>query len=164
MEIPKRENMKAFFYFVGGMAAVSVLAWFLLTYVLVSDEERIHRLIEKGCRGVESGSLFVLSNLLATDYQHEGGLGREEVLGGLRSLFEDTTNRRVRVFRDQVKVQDGRAEAEITFSFSAQSPSSNAVHQEILSQAGRERSIVRVDLVKDGRSWKITRTAIRHSP
>ncbi|MFB3787863.1 MAG: hypothetical protein ACE15F_16005 [bacterium] len=156
--------MKAFFYFVGGMAAVSVLAWFLLTFVLVSDEERIHRLIEKGCRGVESGSLFILGNLLATDYQHEGGMSRAEVLGGLRSLFEDTTGRRVRVLRNEVKVEDGRAEAEITFLFSARSRIPNAVHQELLNQAGRDKSIVRVELVKDGRSWKITRTAFRHSP
>ena len=155
--------MKAFWVFVGGMVAVSFLVWCLLTYGLISDEERIQRLIEQGSRGVESGSLFVLSNLLAADYQHEGGLGKAEVLGALRSLFENTRNRRVHVLRCLEKVEKNRADSEVTFWFSAQSQLSPAIPQEWLDLTGREKQTVHLNLVKEGRSWKITRSALRRA-
>ncbi|MBN2329625.1 MAG: nuclear transport factor 2 family protein [Candidatus Omnitrophica bacterium] len=156
--------MKGFFSLIGGILVLAVTAWFLLTYVLISDEQKIQRVIEKARCSVESGSLLSLASLFTLDYRHENGMGREDVLAGLRELFQQTDDRRVRVLRSIVDVRDDRAEASVTFIFSGKAPHAHPGFEDLLSNSTSETQDVQITFQRDGRSWKIHQTAFRRSP
>lgn len=67
-------------------------AWYMLSYVLISDEGKIERVIEQGRRAVESGSIYTLERVLAPNYQH-GGMDRATVLRLMRQLTNEQIGR-----------------------------------------------------------------------
>jgi hypothetical protein len=152
--------MKTFFTFVCGMLAIALMSWFLLTYVLLTDVQRVDRTIEKARRCVENGSIIRLANLLSSDYHHENGLGREEVLGALKELFQQTSDIRVRLISTSTKVDGPLAQSTVRFLFAAKSINNYPYVQSLLADASQESKEIHVTLVKQGRSWKIQRTVI----
>ncbi len=153
--------MKAFFTFVFGMLIISVISWFLLTYVLVSDVQRVERTIEKARRCFENGALISLANMFAKDYQHENGLGRDEALGALKELFQQTSDIRIRLISSSTKVDGALAQSTVRFLFSGKSLHTYPYIQSLLSNASKESKEIHITFIKDGRSWKIHRTSIK---
>ncbi|MGC9326531.1 MAG: nuclear transport factor 2 family protein [Candidatus Hinthialibacter sp.] len=155
--------MKGFASLIGGILFLAAVSWFLLTYVLISEEQKIERVIEKARCSVESGSLLSLAPLFSPDYRHENGMGREDVLAGLRELFQQTKDRRVRVLRSAIDVQDDNAEASVTFIFSAKTPHAHLSFEDLLSDSMSNTKAIQITFQRDGRSWKIHQTALRRS-
>lgn len=108
--------MRSFFVFMGCILTGIFTLWFLMAFVFLTEEERLFRVIEKGRRCVENGSVISLSNILATDYAHEGGIDRRTALGAMRQLFQDTKNRRIQLLDHQVRVDGERASARVEFT------------------------------------------------
>ncbi len=152
--------MKVFFTFVCGMLGIAVISWFMLTYVLVSDEQRVERTIEKARRCVENGSLIRFASMLADDYHHENGLGRDEVLGSLKELFQQTSDIRIRLISTSTTVDGSMAQSTVRFLFAAKSIHKYPYIQSLLSDASKESKAIHITFVKQGRSWEIQRTAI----
>jgi hypothetical protein len=155
--------MKGFFSFVGFIIAMAVSAWFLLTYILISDEQKILRIVEKGRCAVESGSALSIAGLLSVDYHHENGMSRSETIGVLQELFQQTKNLRVRVLHSSVRVEGDRAEAQVVFIFSGQTSHSHPVFENLLSSPDEDNQEVQIELIREGRSWLIQRTALRRA-
>ena len=155
--------MKPFFSFVGAIVFLAITAWFLLTYVLVSDEIKVKRVIEKGRCCVENGSILTISSLFAPQYRHENGMGSAEVLRILNDLFQQTKERRIRIMRNEIDVEGTQAEATVTFLFTGKTSHSHPVFQTLLSDSSEESQEVVVSFSKEGRSWKIQKTQIRRS-
>ncbi len=92
----------------------------LYTYVLISDETRIRRVIEKGRKAIEEESLLTAATLIADNYRDEYGQDRGTVLGGLRSLFQSTENLQIDIHSTEITVDNEDAEAVVTFSLSGE--------------------------------------------
>lgn len=111
--------MKRFFVFLGCILTGVVVVWFLMNYVFLTEEERISRLIEKGRRCVENGSVIALGNILTTDYTHEGGIDKRTALGAMRQLFQDTTGRSLQILARRIQIDGERANATVDFTVMA---------------------------------------------
>jgi hypothetical protein len=155
--------MKGFFVFVGFIILLAFSAWFLLSYVLISDEQKILRVIEKGRCGVESGSALSIASLLALDYRHENGMSRGEMVGVLQELFQQTKNLRVRVLHSSVRVEGNRAEAQVVFIFSGQTSHSHPVFENMLSNPDEDNQEAQIELIREGRSWLIQKTSLQRT-
>lgn len=155
--------MKGFFSFVGFILTAAVVAWFLLTYVLISDEKKILRVIEKGRCGVENRSALSIASLLAADYRHENGFARGETLGALQEFFQQTKNLRVRIMHSSIQVNGDRAEANVAFMFTGNTAHAHPVFENLLSNPDEDEQEVRIELIREGRSWLIQQTSLRRA-
>ncbi|MBI1390700.1 MAG: hypothetical protein GC154_19900 [bacterium] len=147
--------MRGFFYFIGLIVACVLLAWFLMNFVLLSDKDRVDRLIERGRRAVESGSILTLSGVLAPEYLHAGGVDRRTVLGAMQDFFSRTTDRQVRLISSRVEIEGARARATIEFTAHAES---NGAEVPLPGLRGNEDSIyvMSLELSKESSRWRIT--------
>ncbi len=153
--------MKTFFSFVGGILFIAVTTWFLLTYVLLSEEEKIERLIEKARYSVENGSSFSLAELLSPSYQHENGMDSSEVLASLNELYQQTKNRRIHILNTVIQVNRDEAETKVTFLFTGQTLYSPPALKSILSSDSEKSQEAWITFRREQNSWKIYRTALR---
>lgn len=147
--------MKPLLFIISLIVIFAVVVWYLLAYVLVSDEQRIRWIIEKGRLGIENGSLFTLSNLLAPDYQDSSGMDRAMVLGSLQQLFQETKNRRLIITKTIVSVHDLEAEAEVTFSFLSDYSGTVQIPKALKDAP----QTIHVVFRKSGRQWLISQTS-----
>jgi len=155
--------MKIFSSFVGGVLIIAISTWFLLTYVLLSEEEKIERLIEKARYSVENGSALSLGVLLSPSYQHENGMDASEVLASLNELYQQTKNRRIHLLNVSIQVNHDEADAKVKFLITGQSLYSHPVLKSIFSNDSEKSQEARIALRREKNSWKIYRTALRSS-
>lgn len=150
--------MKSFFIFLTAILLVILTTWVLMSYVLISEEERIERTIERGRRAVENGSIFTLQNLLATNYSDSSGMSREEITGALHNLFRETSDRQINIINCDVSIEENKqaAQASVKYTFQFQS-SSNLMHH-YLSKPSNTTRHVQIRLQKIDDRWKIVQT------
>ncbi len=151
--------MKGFCLLVGGIILFAVTVWFLITYVLITDEQKIQRVIEKAQYSVENGSIYSFANLFADHYRHENLLDKSEVLGILNDLFQQTTERHIQVLSTSIQVHQDQAEASVRFLFTGQASHSHPIYQDLLTDASRANQEVNILFVREHRSWKILKTS-----
>lgn len=156
--------MKIFSSFVGSVLIIAISTWFLLTYVLLSEEEKIERLIEKARYSVENGSALSLGVLLSPSYQHENGMDSSEILASFNELYQQTKNRRIHVLNVSIQVNHDEAEAKVAFLFTSQTLYSHPVLKSILSHDSEKSQEAWITLRREQKSWKIYRTALRSNP
>jgi len=148
--------MKAFFIFISVIVLFAIVSWVLLSFVLVSDEQKIRWVIEKGRHGIQSGSLLTFSHILAADYQDSSGMDRAMLLSTLQSLFHEARNRRLLILKESIRVHENRAEADIEFVLQADLDHSQL--SRALAGSRNDARSLRVYLTKEGRQWVISRT------
>ncbi len=150
--------MKSFLIFLTAILFVILTTWVLMTYILISEEERIERTIERGRRAVEKGSIFTLQNLLAANYSDSSGMSREEITGALHNLFRETSERQINIITCHISIDETKqtAQASVKYTFQFQS-SSNLMHH-YLSKPSNTTRQVQIHLQKIGGRWKITQT------
>lgn len=147
--------MRSFFVFMGCILSAIFIAWFLMTYVFLSDEERILRVIEKGRRCIESGSVISLGNILTADYTHEGGVDRRMALGAMRQLFEDTNQRSIQLIDNQIRIDGERASARVEFTVTANKIGNRPRDPSGLFSSGDVKTI-ELDLRKEKGRWRVS--------
>lgn len=152
--------MKYFFTLVGSVIGLAVLAWFLLTYVLISDERKVLRTIEKARCSVESGSVLTLAGLLAANYHHENGMDRSEAIGALQELFHQTKNLRVTLLHSSVRVNGDRAEAQVNYLLTGLEDRSLPEFENQLTDPEGKGRTVEMAFIREGHSWLIERTSL----
>jgi len=74
--------------FLPWLLLIVIAGYVLYRYVLISEEERVRRFVEKGTEAVEDRSLLRVGNLLATDYSDGFGLDRGGILSAAKNAFE----------------------------------------------------------------------------
>ncbi len=156
--------MKYFFPIISTLVLLAIVAWFLLTFVLISDKERILKTLEKGRLAVESGSILALSNILAADYVDSSGMDKAMVLRVLQDLFQKTENRQIQFVETSVKVEDNHAEAKVEYVFHTEGTVSDARLNKFLHNKKPQAQTIDVSFIKDGRRWLIVRTAHNIAP
>lgn len=150
--------MKAFWSFVGFLIIVLLCAWFLSQYVWLTEEERVLRVLEKGRRAVEAGSVYSVSSILDGKYMDASGLDRASVLRVLQDFFNDTEQRKVRFGLMNIQIEGNQAQVDISFQLQAQLENRFSPYQRHLSEAERDMKKLRVTLIKERKNWLITHT------
>lgn len=149
--------MKNALSFIGLILLAAFTGWILMTYVFVSDEERILRIIEKGRRAVESGSTLSLNSLLSADYLHEGRIDKRTAIGGLRRLFQETDDRRIQLIGSDVSVDGDQASAIVEFTFDAEG---NANFPPGVSPGGSESRRIELEFERSRNRWRISASRV----
>ncbi len=153
--------MKHFFIFIFTLIGLIFGGWFLFNYVLISEEEQVYRVIERGRRGVENGSLMTIQSVLSeredATFQR---MQRAEVLGALRQWFQETSERRIRLNHVDIQLDEEKesAEVRIRFMFQCTAPSPLVRRAMPLNQEQTQR--VHVILTKSSGDWKIWRVTL----
>ncbi len=150
--------MKIFFTIVSAVFLFAVIVWVLLTYVLISDETRVRRVIEKGRICVEKGSILPLGGLLSAQYQDAGGADRAMALQALRSLFQDTSERTIYTTSVDVQVDDDRADAIVKYRFQFKGKTNSPRLQQMIDKAAQETQTIHIQFQKEKKTWRIIRT------
>ncbi|MEW6233761.1 MAG: hypothetical protein AB1656_00100 [Candidatus Omnitrophota bacterium] len=148
--------MKPFLIFLFAIVLLILTGWVLLNFVFLSEEERIERVIEKGRRSVENGSIFSLRNLFTEDYSDSSGQSLDEIMGSAQCMFSDTANRKIHIAGSSIRASGDKAEAEVRYVFHCQSKNSFIDHY--LSANNSDVRTVRIVFVKNSRRWKICHT------
>ncbi|MDP8245363.1 MAG: hypothetical protein P9L94_14860 [Candidatus Hinthialibacter antarcticus] len=151
--------MRSFFVFMGCILTGILIVWFLMTFVLLTEEERILRVIEKGRRCVENGSVISLSNILTSDYAHEGGIDRRTALGAMRQLFQDTNNRRIQLVDREVRIDGERASAWVEFTVIADKIGNRPRDPSGLFSGDDVRTI-EIELRKEKGRWRVSSSRV----
>ena len=86
--------MKSALLFVVTLAVFILVGWMNARLWFVSDEQRIHRLIERGRLSLENGSILSFHTILSEAYQDRRGADRTIALQYLNQFFEETKNRK----------------------------------------------------------------------
>ncbi len=129
---------------------IGAVVYVLSVYVLVDDETRIERRIEKGRRAIEEESLLTLATLIAEDYHDEFGQDRAMVLGGLRSFFQSTENLKIHIKSRNINVDESNVEAHIEFAISGE------IGGERLKDLRPDETVgVTIFFSERGGSWKV---------
>ncbi|MDX9755055.1 MAG: hypothetical protein RBU29_13910, partial [bacterium] len=100
-----------------GILILGLVLWFVFSYVLISEEQRIYQIMHKGARSVEKGSLFSISQVISPQYSDASGLDRDGLLGVLRDFFSKSSNRKIIITDCQITLEGKAASADITFQF-----------------------------------------------
>ncbi len=149
--------MRNFFIFVFAIVILAVIAWALLTFVLITDKERVLKTLEKARLSVENGSVLSLGTILAPDYIDSSGLDRAMLLRSLTDFFQKTENRQITFIDTSVQIEEDQALAQLTVRINAEGRTGNPKVDTIISSDTQTMNIT-VQLIKEGRRWYISRT------
>lgn len=150
--------MKQVCIFVCGVFLFAVMVWVLLTYILISDETRIQRAIEKGRLCIEEGSILPFGNLLSAQYQDVSGADRAIAMQVLKSLFDETRERKIHLISVNVRIDGDKADAVVQYRFQFKGKSSSPQLQRLIDEASQETQSMRVQFQKEKKTWRIVHT------
>ncbi len=152
--------MRNVFVFIGGLALLIIGAWFIFTYVLITDEDRIHRLVQKSKHGFESGSILTLSDVFAPGYTDRGGADKAQVLQTLRFFFDATSSRTIQMYSVDIELNEDKAKVAVECKIDADMESGGAFGSSRLNQFSGRRLQIVIDLVKIKQRWKVSYTDV----
>lgn len=141
--------MKNALTFIGLLAGLIFIAWYLFTYVLISDEDKIYRVILKGKTSIESGSILSLPAVFAPHYSDSSGADKAMVIRSLYSMMDNTEERTIQITAYDVQVDGETATATLSCRF------------DFVSRSGRvddryfNRAQILLELTKIQGRWKI---------
>jgi len=127
--------------------------WFLFTFVFISDEQRIFRIIEKSKHKFESGSLLYFPTIISENYRGRIGADRSELLGIIKLIFQETKSRDVKIIQYNISVTDETAQVSIEYQLSFSGQSSHLPNTK--HSANMTRDVLHLDLQKSNHSWEI---------
>lgn len=149
--------MKNVLSFISLLTVLIFTTWYLFTYVLISDEDRVQRIIYKGKNSIETGSILSLPDLFAPSYTDKSGADKAMVLRALYSMMDETENRSIQITRIDVDVDQEIATVNLNCQFDFDTESHSLM--------GRyyKQSKIRIELQKIKGRWKIVYTQMQRN-
>lgn len=158
--------MKNVLVFIAVLAALIVGFWWAANTWLLTDGQKIERVIEKGRRGMECGSIFAVRGVLASNYQNEEGLDAAMTLRALADFFQNTENRSIAVNHSAIDVEEGTGRASATVAATVRCDAGGGAAGFLGPGTGRiERTLrVRLELTEETGGWKISYSEVSILP
>ena len=150
--------MRNVFVFIGGLFLLIAGAWVLFTFVLITDEDRVHRLIQKCKQGFESGSVLSITGVFAPDYTDRSGADKAVVIRVLQSLFDATSSRLLQFSSIEVDISENSAQAQMICTLNFQPTPGSAMVIPRIAELNGKRLRMEIELVKIKQRWKVVHT------
>lgn len=149
--------MKNVLSFISLLAVLIITAWYMFNYVLISDEDRVQRIIYKGKNSIETGSILSLPDLFAPNYTDKSGADKAMVLRALYSMMDETENRSIHITRIEVVVEHETATVILNCQFDFDTESHSLMDRYF------KQSKIRIELQKIKDRWKIVYTEMQRN-
>jgi len=148
--------------YVLGVLLLAVSGFVLYRYVLISEEERVRRMVDKGAEAVEEQSLRRCAGLVSRDYSDSNGFDRRTLLDAARRMFESFTKIEVQIAdlsfdQPPVKVAGGESEewrAQVRLRLSVKFYDERGV-AELIDEDRRAKQFVLLSLIKRSGRWQL---------
>ena len=145
------------------IAAVIFLAglvlWWLQSYIWVTEEQKIHKIIEKSRLKLEQGSIYYFTDLLASGYRDSRGMDKTETLGILQSFFNKTKNRDIRFSNYDVAVHGEEAVVYLVVTLRIVNKDEIAFLQNFDPEALLRPMRIKIVFGKIADQWKLVQTS-----
>ena len=135
-----------------------LILWFLFSYLWVTDEQTILRILQKSRIQLEKGSVYHFANLLSADYVDKRGMDKQEVLGLLQELFKKTQNREFYFNNISVQMQGEEAAVNLDVLFRAKNKEEYPLVQRFVSSDDYHPMRIQIFFRKIARQWQIVYT------